>query len=729
MSEYKLQTKNADGTMVDIDLSVLDSKTFENVIATGTSQAASNFYYGSVKVADFTTPWNIRILVSAHIPNQPNYSAMYELNYFGVANTSTYYFKIQQRNTSYRPAYLAPLYYATSAGVATYGHLLGIALRSSTNPTNASYKRTFEFKVLEQRNCKFSFFDSMLLYANVPGTGSTNYSGITEPAIAWNGLQESGDSDTYDRLRYTGGIVLAKSAIVAGNLIVSDGTGYSHLKTGTAFDIRYPVLYAGSAISANATGTNNYLSINATVTTTQSLTMTVRKILYMKGKLSGTTFTPVSTAPLTQTEPTSDDGYDYMLIGMSYSATAFCLFPSHPIYHFHDGKLTPIELIKDDSDTTYSLSGSGATVTLTPSSGSAQSITVNNVENATKATKDGDGNVISSTYLKQHQSLANYVTTNTGQDISGTKNFTSLQKFDAAQFVTIHGPEYGDTGTWQQVNMNTGFFSNKSNSGIYWNDNDGWTASLAWDEDGDVTLRSSQSVYINGSSVNIGGSNCNVNLTGTVKVNGANLPSVTLNGSANSTPSFYAPTSVGTNGYYLKSNGSGAPTWAALPSSGGEANVVTSVNGSTTRTGIYAATSPGTNLISILAGKGSNAAPVFVKLYHGTGTSDRAGSTSSSSALTNSNYYMKLDINNDSASSYSLMICYGTFSNTKKTSAVTFSMSFSYVPMVFTSLMHPGDAQSHRCQPTSITKSQFSMAYNTGQQGQYIAIGWVANSF
>lgn len=46
---------------------------------------------------------------------------------------------------------------------------------------------------------------------------------------------------------------------------------------------------------------------------------------------------------------------------------------------------------------------------------------------------------------------------------------------------------------------------------------------------------------------------------------------VTLNGSNKgaSTASFYAPTSAGTTGYFLKSNGSGAPTWAAVPSGGG----------------------------------------------------------------------------------------------------------------------------------------------------------------
>lgn len=41
---------------------------------------------------------------------------------------------------------------------------------------------------------------------------------------------------------------------------------------------------------------------------------------------------------------------------------------------------------------------------------------------------------------------------------------------------------------------------------------------------------------------------------------------VTLNGTskANSTASFYAPTSVGTSGQYLRSNGSGAPSWTSV---------------------------------------------------------------------------------------------------------------------------------------------------------------------
>ena len=41
------------------------------------------------------------------------------------------------------------------------------------------------------------------------------------------------------------------------------------------------------------------------------------------------------------------------------------------------------------------------------------------------------------------------------------------------------------------------------------------------------------------------------------------IPAITLNGSGSTSPSFYAPTTVGTSGYVLKSNGSGAPTWTS----------------------------------------------------------------------------------------------------------------------------------------------------------------------
>lgn len=46
---------------------------------------------------------------------------------------------------------------------------------------------------------------------------------------------------------------------------------------------------------------------------------------------------------------------------------------------------------------------------------------------------------------------------------------------------------------------------------------------------------------------------------------GATANTITLNGTATKTPSFYAPTTAGTKGHYLVSNGTGAPVWQDAP--------------------------------------------------------------------------------------------------------------------------------------------------------------------
>lgn len=60
---------------------------------------------------------------------------------------------------------------------------------------------------------------------------------------------------------------------------------------------------------------------------------------------------------------------------------------------------------------------------------------------------------------------------------------------------------------------------------------------------------------------------------------------ITMNGATNANPTFYAPTSAGTTGYYLKSNGSGAPTWAAM--SGGVDIVVSNSQPSGQKSGDF----------------------------------------------------------------------------------------------------------------------------------------------
>lgn len=144
------------------------------------------------------------------------------------------------------------------------------------------------------------------------------------------------DNNNYDRNRYNAAIT-AGAAITAANIIVaraSDGK-YVHLNTSkVAFDITYPILYANGAISSGSTGTDNYDVRAIAITTTQSLTLTAYKPVYIKGTLTGTTFTTLGTTPLTQTVPTSADGYVYMLLGIAYSTSNIYLSLDHRIFAY-----------------------------------------------------------------------------------------------------------------------------------------------------------------------------------------------------------------------------------------------------------------------------------------------------------------------------------------------------------------------------------------------------------
>jgi hypothetical protein len=207
------------------------------------------------------------------------------------------------------------------------------------------------------------------------------------------------DSNTYDRLRYLQAIK-ASTAITSGNIIVGKDGGYFHLKSGNDFDITYPIMYAGSSISASSTGTNNYLTIPFTITTTQSITLTAYQPVYIKGTLNGTTFTPTSTTPLVQT--VGDDGY-YILLGIAYSTTGVYLLPENPVYakvngvigqvanlartaQYASGDTTPI---RDKYISEISLSGQ--TLTIKKGNGSSSTLTTQD-QNVTQTATSTDAN-------------------------------------------------------------------------------------------------------------------------------------------------------------------------------------------------------------------------------------------------------------------------------------------------------------------------------------------------
>ena len=174
---------------------------------------------------------------------------------------------------------------------------------------------------------------------------NVSIAGSTTKYTGWWGDANYTGSDTYDRIRYNSAIT-AVTAISSGRIITGTASGFKHIAANTAFDINKPILYAGSAIAAAATGSNNYIAYsNLNLANTKSgFTGTKGKTVYIVGTLNGTTFTPNSTL-FTTTEPTKVDGLVYIALGVMSSTTNSTLFPEHPLYKFVNGKFQSLSQV------------------------------------------------------------------------------------------------------------------------------------------------------------------------------------------------------------------------------------------------------------------------------------------------------------------------------------------------------------------------------------------------
>ena len=153
------------------------------------------------------------------------------------------------------------------------------------------------------------------------------------------------NDNTYDRIRFNNAIK-AKTAITASRLIVADSGGYYHLGAGLSFHVDKPILWAGSAISAAATGTNNFLSFPSCTLRNNAgsgWTATQYATLYLAGTLAGNVFTVASENWLT-TAP-ANENLTYISLGYMYSTYQMYFYPEHPMYRLVNGILTAISQI------------------------------------------------------------------------------------------------------------------------------------------------------------------------------------------------------------------------------------------------------------------------------------------------------------------------------------------------------------------------------------------------
>lgn len=142
---------------------------------------------------------------------------------------------------------------------------------------------------------------------------------------------------------------ITKYAVCGGT-----SAGYKKLAANLAFDLAYPILYLNAnnitgqtyALASGNTSTAFYEALpSVTFTNTSTITSGgANKMLYLKGTVSGSTFTVASSAFLTTVAPTSEDGFVYIPLGIMTSATVGYFTSSSQLYCYKDGAFGPASI-------------------------------------------------------------------------------------------------------------------------------------------------------------------------------------------------------------------------------------------------------------------------------------------------------------------------------------------------------------------------------------------------
>ena len=146
--------------------------------------------------------------------------------------------------------------------------------------------------------------------ANVNGTAYTG----------WWADANYDTSDNYTH-RYYGAFKMGSAAVAANNIIGSGANGLMVNVMTTPFKAHEPIYWTGSAYSANQAVTygNVYEShFSCSISGTGVTSLVMYQPIYLKGTINNGLFT---TNSITQTTPTTDDGFYYIFIGYPWNTT------------------------------------------------------------------------------------------------------------------------------------------------------------------------------------------------------------------------------------------------------------------------------------------------------------------------------------------------------------------------------------------------------------------------
>lgn len=411
------------------------SKTFTGVIGTANTDVDCTFFFGTIKPTSYYDIWKIKYRIKVHITGTASTYNQYaqaksEATWFGSENTYQAYHHLNHiHNTSYRPVYYNTLYNLKKAGVdAGLGHALGIGLRSSWNPYNASYPRQVTIQILQCENCQFTFLNNMVKWTDLPNFNTTNYQTYRQTSFSSNGLQETGDSNDanyQNRIYYTangtfktyaaGGrytLTFTKNQNYVLPITATDNSisGGAKVYTTESFNPFGEIYYrsASSSIAANANISNATLYRQIIVDARYSFTgvlngtnsvMSIGDTVYLVCQPQSDGFVKLATNPLAFELPSVEDGLYYILLGYAYNTYQFELLLNHPVFMFKNGAVrevsdyshyagdadtitghtvnsdVPSNAIFTDTITTATTTGSGNAVTAISASNGALTVT------------------------------------------------------------------------------------------------------------------------------------------------------------------------------------------------------------------------------------------------------------------------------------------------------------------------------------------------------------------
>lgn len=357
------------GTTYDIgvkypNVSPILSKTFTGVIATEANWTNGVFFFGSVKPASWNGLWSIKYKVYAEAAGQPLSQARATVTIAGNQDVYRTYASYNEfANADYRPCYYHELYRMKRAGFdGGYGHALGLRIYSAWNATNAANARTITIEIYECHNCTFEFYDSMLKYAEIPGTGSTNYNTYSELDFASQGLCETGDSNDvnyYNREYYPSRKVYAAlyryqflltkdyEYLLPTNS-VNNSTATTKAMTTEEFDPFGEIYYWNTTTTASAGASmpnsslyRQYMADLRYAFNYAQGTFTARKPVYLVCTPQENGMAKLYSEPLTQTLPTTADGRMYIYLGTMFEDTSpyrVNLSLHHEVFMYIDGE-------------------------------------------------------------------------------------------------------------------------------------------------------------------------------------------------------------------------------------------------------------------------------------------------------------------------------------------------------------------------------------------------------